>query len=567
MSAPARWAAFALLILAAAAVRTVRLGADGLWVDEAYTALLTRGSPSQILRDLRQDDAPPLFYFLEKGVLAMAGRSEAAARALPAACGLGTVLAAWVLARRHLPRAAWLIAVLFAFSSVAAFYSRQARGYSLLHLLSVLLLLAALEYRLRPTRGAAAGMVAASLALLYTHNLGVLLVLPALALAAQAHLEARRPRRPLLILLLALLLGALPWGWRLLGQVGVNSALNWWIGEWWKKGPPLALGPFYSWAAFTNASAGTLRLPLTLPAPPGALRSLCWVLWALAAGGLAGALWALLARAPERAAGRAAVAGALLFAYVPLLGLVILTPLTGPVYVVGRTDTLALPGFLLAVGAGLQAYNRRLLARSAAILWAATGLLSMGPLFNPASSMAKESDRMVAAILGREIHPRDAVVLGPLARPSLEYYARRGGWWERPRWIGSFPAALDRNAAATVPTPLDSASAYFEQAIELRHRWEEQGCDRVFLLAVAADSDPPSWPLRPSPPPQERRTVEANHVSYPMNLLMAALIGLRPAEVEWEYHQDWVGAPRFIVRLPRAQWVSPDSLPKLEVRR
>jgi hypothetical protein len=261
----------------------------------------------------------------------------------------------------------------------------------------------------------------------------------------------------------------------------------------------------------------------------------------------------------------------LLFAYVPLAGLVVISILLGPAYVVGRTDTLALPGFLLAVSAGLASMKPRWVPRAAAAIWIAVGSLSMIPLWSGSGPLAKRTDRELAAKLGDALAGGDALVLGPLSRPTTQYYGERLGWWTRPGWTGPFPASLDQNPAGLVPTPLDSASTYFSQAVDLRREWERRGVADVWFLAVsdrprAANLTDP-WPVDPSPPPARRKSVGAGEVSFPMNLMLAALVGLHPVEVVWEYRQDWVSGDRYVLRVERNAWVSLDSLPKLEVRR
>ena len=67
-SPPRGWPSPILILLLGTAVllRILFLDREGLWVDEAYTALMTRFSFGGIVSRLGQDDAPPLFYFLEK---------------------------------------------------------------------------------------------------------------------------------------------------------------------------------------------------------------------------------------------------------------------------------------------------------------------------------------------------------------------------------------------------------------------------------------------------------------------------------------------------------------------
>lgn len=580
------------LLLGAAVARLARLGADGLWVDEAWTALLVRESPGRLLDLLRTDDAPPLFYLLQRLAATLTSGSEWGLRVLPALAGTGAVAAAWRLCRRHAPRAAIPAAAALGFSTVAVHYARQARSYAVLHLLAVLALGAALSLRERPGMRTGAWFVLACLGLAYSHNIGVLLVGAAILTGVIPLLAERLHRRTGLTVLGILALGMIPWMAALLPQLGVHNMGNAWMGEWWKGRGGVFLGPIWTLPAMANGAAAALHLTVPLPAFPPSLESLCWVSWGLVAAGLTGALVA--ARKPRTAerrpsrpasaqeglpavtagvpADRSLLGGAAIFTLVPLFGLVAISLLAGPAYVVGRTDTLALPGLAILLGIGWTR-GPRLLAPIAMSAWIVLGVAALAPTWSGNGRTAKSSDRALASLLRAEIKPGDVVVFSALSRPTLEYYGRRLGWWDRAGWKGSFPNSFDRNAAAPWPAPLDSAITWQREAIALRKTWEQQETGAAWILAlrdpvtgggaISADG-PTAWPSRPTPPPSARARRGAQSLAYPGNVLVSALVGLKPAEVGWEYRQDWVSGDRLLLRLPRASWVPVDSIPRLE---
>jgi len=579
------WLLALLALLAAAGLRFGMLGLESLWCDEAYTANAAWSSWKEIWTSLGSDDAPPLYYYLVKGAIAVTGDSEAGIRAFSALCGLAAVAVAWVLARRHAPRSSDFVVVTVAFSAVASFHARQARSYSFLHLAGLLLLLAALELRRRPRLGPAILFLAGGLSLMYAHNLGVLLVPPALGLAVlRRPRPTPRSRWPLWILGAGVIL-AIPWGLRLLAQVGVHDELNTWMGEWWKHGRPLPLAPLYSWAAFLNGGVSLVRPAVPLPGAGfpmlGALTLALGVVGTLAGLGLllrpylprGATSW--LNEDPEGSR-RTLVAAALLASFVPLAGLVLVSLVAAPAYVVGRTDSLALPGLLLLLGAGWSCLRPAWAGRACLAVWAISGVVVLAPVLSGSSRIVKQSDRELARVLAVEVRPGDALVFGPLSRPSMEYYGKRNGWWDRLAWAGSFPPAAAANPAGLVPTPLDSAAAYYEQARELRRQWEQAGIRRVLVLGLADDAPAggarnpqaePAWPSLPQIPPPHQRRIDANQVDYPMSLLVASLAAMRPVEALRQYRQDWVSGRRLLLLVDREAWAPEDSLPDLEVRR
>ncbi len=155
MSAPARTATAALVLLAAA-LRLPTLGTQSLWVDEAATArVLGAGSLGDLLQRIAdQESTPPLYYLLVWPWVQLAGDGEWALRLPSALLGIAAVpVLAAIAARVGGPRAALATGLLAATNPMLIWFSQEARAYALLVLLVAASLLALLRALERPTRG------------------------------------------------------------------------------------------------------------------------------------------------------------------------------------------------------------------------------------------------------------------------------------------------------------------------------------------------------------------------------------------------------------------------------
>jgi hypothetical protein len=280
-----------------------------LWHDEIFTVWASRLAPSELLRALRSDSGPPLFYFLEKPFVAAAealALSDAAARLLPF-----LALAVLFAGARSLPpggarrRFAWLAAS----APLFLLYSAEARAYALLAVLSFLLFLLVVR---ESGRGFVVIALAAALCL-WTHYLA-LFVLAALLFAA---LREGRGRS-------ALALGAgaalfLPWSPILWSQPA--AALSW-------MREPAGAAPL----GFLAVLGGGARVPgpfgPPLPEP---------LLWLAGAAGLA-LLAGVFAVRPGDAAERIGLTAVLL-----TLGGILLVSVWRPVAFSGRSEMAVLP--------------------------------------------------------------------------------------------------------------------------------------------------------------------------------------------------------------------------------
>jgi mannosyltransferase len=142
------------LTVLAAALRLPTLGSQSLWLDEALTGRLARGSLGDLLHRVATEEAnPPLFYLLEWAWTRAAGTSEVALRLPSALFGIALVPVAFAIGRRlGGQRAAVALAALVAVHPLLVYYSQEARGYAAVALacaLGFLCFLDALERRRR----------------------------------------------------------------------------------------------------------------------------------------------------------------------------------------------------------------------------------------------------------------------------------------------------------------------------------------------------------------------------------------------------------------------------------
>ena len=121
-------------------LRWWRLGAQSLWFDEGYTAWVVSLRPAEIVRAIRADTAPPLYYLLLRGWVAIVGTSEAAMRAPSAACATAALGIAVAIVLRQFrdpwARAVGVAAVACSFMQVA--YAHEVRFYAMMSLLGAL---------------------------------------------------------------------------------------------------------------------------------------------------------------------------------------------------------------------------------------------------------------------------------------------------------------------------------------------------------------------------------------------------------------------------------------------
>jgi mannosyltransferase len=171
------------ILLVATGVRLWRLGSLSFWYDEVVTMRLAEAANVGTLIDrLFQIDATraPLHPLLLQEWLRVFGTSEAAGRSFSVVCGVLTVgLICWIAAQLRDFRTGLWAAWFASLSPLLLYYSREARMYSWLVLLTTLSWGLQFSLRRSQSRGQRFMVVAAYLicltALLYSHPLGILM--------------------------------------------------------------------------------------------------------------------------------------------------------------------------------------------------------------------------------------------------------------------------------------------------------------------------------------------------------------------------------------------------------
>jgi 4-amino-4-deoxy-L-arabinose transferase-like glycosyltransferase len=124
------------ILLVSAALRFHQMTLPVIWLDEAFSVLLSRLSPEAILFHTARDVHPPLYYLILHYWMQVFGSDALGVRSLSACAGIATVGVGMLLTRQLASwRAAFMAGVLMAFFPMGIRYSQEARMYALLGLL------------------------------------------------------------------------------------------------------------------------------------------------------------------------------------------------------------------------------------------------------------------------------------------------------------------------------------------------------------------------------------------------------------------------------------------------
>jgi 4-amino-4-deoxy-L-arabinose transferase-like glycosyltransferase len=348
----------AALVTLGCALRLASLGVHSLWFDE-LASLYLANSPD-LVEALSGDRNPPLFYWLLRHWMGVAGTSEAALRALPALASCASlVVFAIVCVRACAAPLALLATALLALSPFSLWFAQELRGYSLLEL-SGTLALAAVAAALHDARRArlAFALATAAVALgVGSHYLAGVLVPALFAVAAWAWSRRAASTRDALALVLGALAGFAAWGPWLVAMLPRQTATSW-----------AALGQL-GWSDLAQFPA---RLFLVESARlPESLRWLVWSSGGVVLAGLAIAVW-LAARARTSVATLAPV-----LALAGIAAALAIALASKPNFLPRYLASCA-PALLLAVASGLCAIPRRAVGWGAALLLVASALVHVG---------------------------------------------------------------------------------------------------------------------------------------------------------------------------------------------
>lgn len=345
--------ALACIVVLAVLVRVHQLGADDLWTDEAFTGFLAL--TPEWLSYLRIDNTPPLYYLILRLWCGVGPCGEVGLRLPSVVAGVVFIFVTGVFFRRAVGRrAALVMALIAALSPVHVYYSQEARVYAIL--LTTLLLFLFLQWQVVHEKATTARWIllfVVGVCALYLHYLS-LIAIGAYALVYLAEKAAgwRDVPRGYFLAVGTALACFVPW--ILLGLLGSQSSSSElaWIAEYFEDKPlwqlpvrtltTFLIGPelhLNELSLFLKRYAD-MDIPAIVYLVSALLTFLCLGLYIVTLAGIRAL------PGPQQAALLEASA----FMFLPLLGLAAASLLFAPIYVVGRYDLIAFPGFLLVGG-------------------------------------------------------------------------------------------------------------------------------------------------------------------------------------------------------------------------
>jgi uncharacterized membrane protein len=222
-------ALFVVMLLAALVARLWGLEAKSVWRDEADSVLFAGPPLAQILTNVDETN-PPLYYALLHVCMRLFGNSEAALRALSVVCGVLAVAGVyWVGALLAGPALGLLAMALMTVMPMPVEFSQMARSYSLLLATGLASFGCLLQWERRPRGRWAAGYVAATVLMSYTHSYWVFTFLAQQGYMGWRALQRQVPVRTWGMVAAAALIGALPWMLVQAAQVRGMTHEGFWI--------------------------------------------------------------------------------------------------------------------------------------------------------------------------------------------------------------------------------------------------------------------------------------------------------------------------------------------------
>ena len=429
-------AAGALIVLAAA-LRFYHLGTQEVWLDEAFSGLLVERPAMFPL--LQAESNPPLFWLLLKAFCSIFGTTPEALRALSALFSAAAVAVVTLYGARVFSRRFALGAGLFlALSPYSIYYAQEARAYSLLILLSVLILISCYDAVIHRSRSAVWVFGAAVLAAGFTHYLVALTLLPVVLWLALrwAHRPESQEKLILQRLFLAITIAVAVcavWAVPSFLRQGTSEP-HLWIADQWKHLDKLWIVPHSLLVLFLGSARGLTPLFMkqwTLLSQPSGL-----VFAALAAYAIAlGLAW--FGAGKVRVDTDSRRLGILLIVGVALpLATLFGVSFVKPLYVVARYDIVVFAYVILLAGwlaerlSRLRAPSTWLALAACAIFLSCLGYKDW--LYYNASPIFQDYDAAMSAdLIDEHVVQGETVVFTGMRGPSVLYYlSARGYEWD-----------------------------------------------------------------------------------------------------------------------------------------
>jgi uncharacterized membrane protein len=373
-----------------------------LWLDEAYTALVT-SLPIQLIHEAMIFDAgPPLYYDMVHVWRILFGSSEFALRSLSILFSLVVTVYLYLFCRRFFSVSAfWFAAAVWVVSPLSVHYAVEARNYTMFAALTVsyvYYLFCFVKIKKREFLDTATFL---GIAMVYTHHVGWFVVL-ASVISTIGGLKELRHRVYVLISFLVIIVSYVPWiPFLILQMQNTHMSIAWTGGLW---SPWLPLHTLYAFIP-----GGSTPGYMKLTSEPIVFWCCTGIFLLISAYGIYSVYtspvrkWVLLT---------------LLTLGLALLGPYLYSYLSSNIYLPGRTDVAVYPLFCLLLACPASRFFKPL-------YWAvilATLTLSGYMLYQNLDQPLSRSEYSIIRFLENNGQAGDVVLTTGLTRPVLQYY-------------------------------------------------------------------------------------------------------------------------------------------------
>ena len=456
---------FYILLPVAFYLRLYGLSSKGLWADEAYSVYVAHLPFIELIKKLSFDSSAPFYYLCLRFWINLFGFSEFSIRALSMFFSMVSVISLYVLTKKYFSKqTAFIATCLISVSPIHIYYAQEARNYSLLSFLGILLAIFSLNYLVHKRMSALLGTALTSILILWSHNAALWLVMG----MNMAFFMLVRDRKLILKWVFAqivVLIFYLPWFLALLIQVRFQEiTLGWFMPFWNAKNifmhfidsiNSFMFGPFPPYLAIQSflKESGFIFVPVFLLMGLGLMK--------------------LKKSVPLRYM-------ALSFLFTVLLSL-IYSSWFQPVYISGRTDYYLSPFFLIMLALGIQKFEENRVKVFLILIYIGLALLILIPYYQ---NTEKNNSRTYFESIRKRVNKGDMVITTGDTYTVAEYYIKR---WELPVYLDSFPllakshpGSFNFKATAWPPELLKQDSEKLIRKSERILGYE----NKVFILSV-----------------------------------------------------------------------------------
>jgi mannosyltransferase len=394
-----------LVVLLGIGLRSFHLKYQSLWQDEAYAVLCSNQPISSIIEWQMNDSSPPLYYCLLKLWIILKNTSEFWVRSLSAITGSIFLIAIYFILKSLFNKKCALLGLcITTLSPYHIYYSQEARMYSLLSLLSLLIIYLYTRYFKKKDKFSLWLYVITAIATLYTHNYGIFIVGTGFIFALLKKSENRDKR--FLKAHIIILITYLPWIFVILSQLSNNNTA-------WIHNPELKnlLRSFTyfagrSWKLPCNFFISTYILAATLVLAIGLLYATYF--------------FAFEKRAKDiNYLELENIKATMFFFFVPFLSSFLLSYLK-PIYVAGRYDIAFYPYFIALSAYGLSKIK---LTRTKYILLLVLLCSNLLILKNYFFTFYKSNDKQLANYIFEKADNSTLLIFTDLSATPFEYYS------------------------------------------------------------------------------------------------------------------------------------------------